>query len=194
LATTESDKAELAEQLNQQVGENGALSTSLTDAALRIEELQLRSRALETTLADRDGRISAQEQVLERANKTTDEQKRTLGERDAELGEVRQALDDARAAIEERARWLATREASIAELKATLDQERAGRAEALKGAEGGKKEMAEAAARIEALVAEVAARDKKLAEASTTSNALLLQERAKAEAVAARRMPTSSST
>jgi len=185
LAGAEADKTELEEQLTQQVGENGALSASLTDAATRIEELQLRNRGLESTLADREGRISAQEQVLERAGKTTDEQKHALAEREAELVELRQGLDDAKSAIEERARWLATREASIAELKAALEQEKAAHAQASTAVEGTSKQLTEAAARVQALTADIAARDKKLAETTNTANAAIQQERARAEATSA---------
>ena len=185
LASSETEKSELEEQLSQQVGENGALSASLTDAATRIEELQLRSRTLESTLQDREGRIVAQEQVLTRASKTTDEQKAALAERETELVELRQNLEDARSAIEERARWLATRESSIAELKTALEQERTAHTAASAAVEASTKQLAEAATKAQALTAEVSARDKKLADAVATANTGLQQERSRADAVAA---------
>lgn len=182
LAATETDKSELEEQLAQQASENGALSASLSDAARRLEELQQRIRVLENITAEREGRISAQEQILEKASQTTEEQRQLLGERDAELTEVRSALEDARSAIEERARWLSTREASIAELKTALDAERAARGEDSSRGDVLGKELAAARQKSEQLATALAARDKRLIEVTSTSTQALAAEREKVAA------------
>ena len=153
------EKTELEEQLAQQVGENGALSASLTDAATRIEELQGRVRSLENTMSDREGRISAQEQVLEKAEQTTADLQRQLAERTNDLEENRQSLEEAKSAIEERAKWLQTREATIAELKAALDAEKAHAIEASKQSESVGGELNTLRQTAEGLRKDLAARD-----------------------------------
>jgi|GEM_PF-1098298 len=185
VAGLEGDKAEVEEQLALQASENGALSASLSDASSRIEELQTRVRSLETTMGEREGRIAAQEQILEKASQTTDEQRSNLAEREAELAELRQAHDDAKSAIEERARWLAIRDASITELKAALDAERAARTDDGARSQTLAAQAAEASKRAEQLAADVAARDKKLADQHTTGTQTLAVEREKASQAAA---------
>jgi chromosome segregation ATPase len=185
LAGLEVDKAEVEEQLAVQTGENGALSASLSDASGRIEELMTRVRTLEATMGEREGRIVAQDQILEKAGQTTDEQRRMLAEKESELVELRHAFEDAKSAIEERARWLAIRDGTITEYKTALDSERSGRSDEQAAAQVLAGQYAEATKRAETLANEVVARDKKLSDqhaASTQSFALEREKATKASA------------
>jgi chromosome segregation ATPase len=178
----EAEKGELEEQLAQQASENGALSASLSDAATRIEELQLRVRTAEAAAADREGRISAQEQILEKASQQTDQQRALLEERERELVELRQAHDDAKSAIEERARWLATRETTIAELKAALDAERAGRGDEQSKFAALDKQLKDVGERSAQLENALKTQTQKAAEAASAAARALEAERATAQA------------
>ncbi len=177
----EGEKRELEEQLSQQLTENGSLSASLSDAATHIEELQGRARQLEGVVADREGRISAQGQVLNRAEQQSSQQQALLGEREQELSDVRAALDDARRSIDERAKWLATRDQSIAELKLALDAEKK---QAINlGARSGtlEQQLAQATAEREKLQASLAQKDQQLSTTSSSTSEALVNERKKTE-------------
>lgn len=180
LAGLEADKAEVEEQLTVQTGENGALSASLSDASGRIEDLMIRVRTLETTMGEREGRIAAQEQILENASQKTGQQQRMLAEKENELGELRNAYEDAKSAIEERARWLAIRDGTITEYKTALDSERSGRSEDKAAAQGLADQYAEATKRAEMLAIELVNRDKKLSDQHAASTQSFALEREKA--------------
>ncbi len=177
LTAVEGEKSELEEQLAQQAGENGALSASLSDAASRIEELQVRVKTAEAAAADREGRISAQEQILEKASQQSEEQRALLEERERELIELRQAHEDAKSAIEERARWLATRETTIVELKAALDAERAGRGDDQSKFAAIDKQLKDATDRAAQLDNTLKAQNQKAAEAAAAAARALEAER-----------------
>lgn len=182
ITSIEGEKGELEEQLAQEIAKGGSLEAGFSDAARRIEELQGRARQLEALLADREGRIAAQGQVLTKAEQTTTLQQQALSEREAELVEVRGALEEARRSVEERAKWVATRDAAIGELKAALDAERklggdnAGRSKALQDA------LAAATAQGQKLQAALAQSEQQLAAAASSTNAAVVAERVRAEA------------
>ena len=175
------EKGELEEQLAQQLTENGALSASLSDASTRIEELQVRARQLEGVVADREGRISAQGQVLNKAEQQTAQQQSALAERDHELTELRAAFEDAKRSIDERAKWLATRDQSIAELKAALDAEKKQAGDL--GARSGtlQQQLTAAVAQAEKLQATLTQKEQQQSATTAATNEALVAERKKLE-------------
>ena len=181
----DADRAEMEEQLALQLSENGALSVSLSDATTRLEEQQRRLAVLEAGVADREGRIAAQAQVLDKAEQRSREHKAGLIAKDAELSELKSALEEANKAIEERARWLATREASIAELKVTLEGERRERATIVDKAKALEQKSAELQVVGEKLKSTLAQKEKEWTQQTALHAEQLARERARVSLVEA---------
>lgn len=124
LNETEAERHSLEESLAVQARENAELHATLSDATVRLEELQQRAAQLENEVHQREGRIHAQEQVLQRAETQNAQQQTEIANLREELAESKHAVDEGKSAIDERAKWLQTREAAIAELKTALDGEK----------------------------------------------------------------------
>lgn len=181
ITALEGDKAEVEEQLSQELSRASALEASLSDAARRIEEIQGRARQLEAIVADREGRIAAQGQVLTKAEQTTTLQQQALTEREEELAEVKNALDEARRSVDERAKWVATRDAAIAELKATLEHEKKGAGDVSEQARQTQEALKQAQAQAQALQQALQQKDQQLTAASSSTNAAVVAERTRAD-------------